>query len=249
MHPSAASLVVPPCFANLRVVLARPRNPLNIGAAARAMSNFGFRELRLVSPWEPSFREANSAVGAAQVMQEARCFATMAEAVDGCALVVGTTAVGERELQHPLHTLSEAGELIRTRLAAAPVALVFGSEKSGLSNEEMSHCHFLLRIPTRDEHISMNLGQAVAVCLYELARASAQPVPAAKDSPAAAEDLERITEVLFTALGASGYTPNDQTALERARRMVYRLSLDANDARALLGMLRKMLWKIEHPEK
>ena len=238
--------MVPPHFANLRVVLVRPRNPLNIGAAARAMSNFGFSDLRLVSPWKPSFRDAVSAVGASQVMQEARCYDSLSEALADCSLVAGTTAVGERELQHPLHPLAEAGGLIHAQLASAPVALVFGSEKSGLSNEELSYCHWLLRIPTRDAHISMNLGQAVAVCLYELARNSAQPVPAAKDAPAAAADVERIYSLLYTALCASGHTQDDPMARERTRRLVNRLALDVPDAHALQGMLRKMLWKIKH---
>ena len=180
LHPSEAllgtlpaSLVVRPWFDQLRVVLVRSRNPLNIGAAARAMSNFGFQHLRLVSPWEPSYLGARSAVGASQVLLQAEVFGHVAEAVADCSLVVGTSAVGERELHHPLRMLEQGADLIRHNLAAAPVALLFGSEKFGLSNEDLSHCHWLMRIPTRDEHISMNLGQAVAICLHELARTAA----------------------------------------------------------------------------
>ena len=160
------------------MVLVRSRNPLNIGAAARAMSNFGFRSLRLVTPWEPSYLGARSAVGASQVLLNAELFGSVAEAVADCGLVVGTSAVGERELHHPLRVLEQGAESMRQELAAAPVALLFGSEKFGLSNEDLSHCHWLMRVPTRDEHVSMNLGQAVAVCLYELARGSAPALPA-----------------------------------------------------------------------
>src|SRR6202163_1014013 len=155
---------------NLRVVLVATRNPLNIGAAARAMSNFGVRRLRVVNPYEPGFREARSAVGAAGLLAKAEEYDGVAEAVADCRLVFGTTAVGPRDLQHRLQGLVEGGRQIKRQLRSAPVALLFGSERYGLSNQELSHCHWLMRIPTRDEHGSMNLGQAVAVCLYELAR-------------------------------------------------------------------------------
>ena len=144
------------------------RNPLNIGAAARAMSNFGFTRLRVVNPYDVAFREARSAVGAPALLANAEEYKSVAESVADCSLVVGTTAARDRELQHPLRLLPEASILIRQQLAAGPVALLFGSEKRGLANEDLSHCHWLLRIPTREEHVSMNLGQAVAICLYEL---------------------------------------------------------------------------------
>src|SRR6266852_1959461 len=134
----------------LRVVLVSPRNPLNIGAAARAMSNFGFFHLRVVNSYELAFREARSAVGAAPLLARAEEFKTVAEAVEDCTLIVGTTAVGKRQLQHPVRRLEQAASLIRKRLAASPVALLFGSEKRGLSNEDISHCHWLLRIPPRE---------------------------------------------------------------------------------------------------
>src|SRR4029077_14604693 len=156
----------------LRIVLVAARNPLNIGASARAMSNFGCHHLRVVSPYEAGFREARSAVGASAVLAAAEEFKNVAEAVADCTLVVGTTAVRHRDLQHTLRRLEDGARLIRKRLGSGSnrVALLFGSEKFGLSKEDMSHCHWLLRIPTHEENISMNLGQAVAVCLYELIR-------------------------------------------------------------------------------
>jgi TrmH family RNA methyltransferase len=244
----------------LRVVLVRPRNPLNIGAAARAMSNFGFRALRLVAPWEPSYLEARSAVGAAQLLRDAEVFSTLADAVADCGLVVGTSAAGTRELHHPLHALPEGAELLRRQLALAPAALLFGSEKSGLSNQELSHCHWMMRIPTRAEHISMNLGQAVAVCLYELSR-SAAPLPSSLADaasaghepapPAPAADVERITQLLYEALCVSGYVqpPGEAAALDKLRRMLRRLRLNQSDAELWLGMMRKILWKTQHPDK
>ncbi|HEX3584636.1 MAG TPA: RNA methyltransferase, partial [Candidatus Angelobacter sp.] len=168
-------------FDRLCVVLVSTRNPLNIGAAARAMSNLGFSRLRVVNPYEASFREARSAVGAAPLLARAEQYGSVAEAVGDCSLVVGTTAAGNRELHLPLKLLADGVPLIRKRLrAGGRVALLFGSEKRGLANDDLSHCHWLMHIPTRKEHTSMNLGQAVAVCLYELARgagASRRRVP------------------------------------------------------------------------
>jgi TrmH family RNA methyltransferase len=232
------------------VVLVRSRNPLNIGAAARAMSNFSFRNLRLVTPWEPSYLGARSAVGASQVLLNAELFGSVAEAVADCGLVVGTSAVGERELQHPLRVLEQGAEIMRQELAAAPVALLFGSEKFGLSNEDLSHCHWLMRVPTRDDHISMNLGQAVAICLYELVRGSAPALPSPGQKPAAAGEIERILQLLFEALCASGYvqSPGEDAAREKLRRMLCRLNMDKNDAELWLGMMRQILWKMKHPD-
>ena len=236
-------------------MLVRSRNPLNIGAAARAMSNFGFRNLRLVTPWEPSYLGARSAVGASQVLLDAEVFGSVAEAVADCSLVVGTSAVGERELHHPLRALEQGAEFMRQGLAAAPVALLFGSEKFGLSNEDLSHCHWLMRIPTRAEHISMNLGQAVAVCLYELGRgatASGLTTDAARPmspTPADAAEIERLTQVLLEALCISGYvqSPGEAAAQEKVRRLLLRLNLEKGDAELWLGMLRQILWKTKHP--
>jgi len=226
---------------NLRLVLVAARNPLNIGAAARAMSNFGFSRLRVVNSYHLSFREARSAVGAPTLLQEAEEFSTVAEAVSDCGLVVGTMAGTSRKLEHPLHRLDEAGGLIRSRLAGERVALLFGSEKRGLSNEDLSYCHWLMRIHTREEHSSMNLGQAVAICLYELIRTqNAVAIP--EKARASGATLERMTEALLDALKKTGYTkPGTESATEKkARRLVCRMDLSEADAELWTGMLAKM---------
>jgi TrmH family RNA methyltransferase len=243
----------------LRVVLVAPRNPLNIGAAARAMSNFGFFHLRVVNPYELAFREARSAVGAAPLLTEAEEFKTVADAVADCALVVGTTAVGLRQLQHAVRRLDQAARLLHKSLACSRVALLFGSEKRGLSNEDLSHCHWLLRIPTREEHRSMNLGQAVAVCLYELARDPQAVSKPEKHVPATAADLERLTVFLLDALRTSGYLKSNPSGLqkrrsaaptdEKIRRLVRRLHLSAADAELTLGILRQILWKSQQADQ
>ena len=224
-----------------------PRNPLNIGAAARAMSNFGVSQLRLVNPYEVAFREAKSAVKARGVLEAAREFPTVEQAVADCELVVGTTSKGHRALEHPLRRLEMGGRLIAKRLAGAPVALLFGSEKFGLSNDDMSYCHWLMRIPTRDEHGSMNLGQAVAVCLYEIMRnpAAARAKPESKRA-AKAQNLDRITALLEQVLEKSGYVHARVSGSTRMkiRRLVRRMDLNAHDAEVWLGMLRQILWKL-----
>ena len=226
------------------------------------MSNFGFRHLRVVNPYDVAFQGARSAVDATEVLTNAEKYETVAEAVADCSLVVGTTAVGHRDLQHPLKRLEVGAPLIRAHLfsvtpsasasaspaasASGACALLFGSEKFGLSNQDMSHCHWLLHIAMREEHVSMNLGQAVAVCLYELARDPGAVAESEKGSPASAAEVERITETLFAALRASGYPKlNTSDSFQAAvRRLVRRLHLQSGDAEFLLGMLRQMVWKM-----
>ncbi len=236
-----------PDFDRLRVVLVSTRNPLNIGAAARAMSNFGVLRLRVVNPYDVAFREARSAMGAAPLLANAEEFNSVAEAVADCTLVVGTTAVQHRELQHPLRRLEYGARLIRKQLATERVALLFGAEKTGLSNDDLSHCHWLMHIPTREQHSSMNLGQAVAVCLYELVRDVRKATrPEKSEKRATAGEMERISTALLDALHVSGYVNPIAVAStqERVRRMVRRLNLSSGDAELWLGMLRQILWKL-----
>lgn len=232
---------------SLRVVLVSPRNPLNIGAAARAMSNFGCTDLRLVNPYDLAFQEARSAVRSRYILERAQVVATVQEAIAGCTCAVGTTALGNRDLHIPLIRLERAARLVRGHLKTSPVALLFGSEKFGLSNEDLSHCQWATRIPTREEHGSMNLGQAVAICLYELRRDLAAARTAFEPRlPAPSEDLERLTGVLLDLLARSGYV-NDRSnasAELKTRRLVRRLRLNASDADVWTGMFRQILWKV-----
>jgi TrmH family RNA methyltransferase len=231
---------------NLRVVLVATRNPLNMGAVARAMSNFGAMHLRVVHPYVKAFREARSAVGATDVLREAKEYETVEQAITDCGLVVGTTAIGNRLIKHPLRGLDTAGALLRKRLRKDRVAILFGSEKKGLSNEDLSYCHWLLHVPTRTEHQSMNLGQAAAVCLYELARGNRQIEEGAKGAGARMETVGRVSEVMLECLVRSGYVAarSDRVAEEKLRRMLRRFSLNEEDAVVFLGMLRKMQKKL-----
>jgi TrmH family RNA methyltransferase len=236
--------------AGVTLVLVRARNPNNIGAVARAMHGFGFTDLRLVNEYSVSLEKARSAIDASDILAKAREFVTVADAVADCNLVVGTTAVGERKQDHPLYTLAQAGGLIRSTLGTARVALLFGSEKTGLSNDALSHCNWLMTIPMHPSpglrHASMNLGQAAAVSLYELIRKADTSAHCEMQPAAPAEDLERVTELLAQMLASIGYARRRPASADpmAVRRMVRRLNLNQSDARKWIGILRQLLWKI-----
>jgi TrmH family RNA methyltransferase len=245
----------------LCVVLVRARDPNNIGAVARAIYDFGFHDLRLVNEYPVPLERACSAIDASSVLEIAREFATVAEAVADCTLVVGTTAVGLRRKEHPLHTLAQASPLLRAELSRAElasddpkarVALLFGSEKTGLSNEELSHCQFLLTIPMHQtegmRHASMNLGQAAAVCLYELVR-NPEALPLQEQvEGATAEDLERLTQLMIEMMETSGYAQRHPANFDETlvRRLVLHMGLDRPHALAWTGILRQVLWKLRN---
>lgn len=241
-------------FDRVVVVLVRARNPNNIGAVARAMHDFGFRHLRVVNEYGVPFETARSAIDASEVLATAVVFGSVGEAVADCTLVVGTTAVGERALRHSLYTLPEAASEIGGELAdeGGRVALLFGSEKTGLSNDELSACNWLLTIPMEQHeevrHPSMNLGQAVAVCLYELVRRPGAVVSARGVASAAAQagEVERLTALLAEVLEATGYTKRHPANCEEGqiRRLVLRMGVAVGDVPVWMGILRQVLWKV-----
>lgn len=236
----------------LVVVLVRARNPNNIGAAARAMHDFGFRHLRVVNDYAVPYETARSAVDASAVLSNASLCANVAEAIADCTLVVGTTAVGERTLEHPLHALPEAGERINAELTneGGRVALLFGSEKTGLSNDELSHCHWLLTIPMHEHeelrHPSMNLGQAVAVCLYELVRRAGVHEGTGVPRAAEANEIERFLALFTELLEETDYMRRHPANCDEAqvRRLILRMGLSANDVPVWMGVVRQALWKV-----
>jgi tRNA/rRNA methyltransferase len=204
------------------------------------MSNFGFSQLRVVNPYEVAFREARSAIGASDVLRKAEEYKNVADAIADCSLVIGTSELAHRELRQAALPLPQSAELLSS--GTASVALLFGSEKTGLSNDDLSYCHSVLHIPTCEQNISMNLGQAVAICLYEFVRECRGAVTVSASEPATAQELERLTAVLSDALAASGYTKKGalHTTTEKVRRLIRRLCLSSEDAELLLGMLRKI---------
>ena len=160
------------------------------------MSNFGFLRLRVVNPYEMAFRRRDPRSAPRNCWPARSSIESVADAVADCTLVVGTTAVRHRELQHPLRRLEYGGAADPQALKSGPVALLFGSEKYGLSKQDLSHCHWLMRIPPGNRHISMNLGQAVAICLYELIRDGRVAGISEKQALATAGEIERMTLLL-----------------------------------------------------
>jgi tRNA/rRNA methyltransferase len=274
----------------VEVVLVGPRNPLNIGAAARAMANFGFRRLKVVAPYEAHWREAKSAVQAEELLQNAKRTESLAEAVAECTLVVGTGTLERRKAEQPVVSLLELGPLVTKELKrGGRVALVFGSEKRGLTREDLARCHLLAVIPTDERQPSMNLGQAVAVCLYELAARinepegsmeNAKPHPRRKNkdapclgrpvvsekaghsqaasvdgddskAPVTARELELLAGVVEETMAAANYSP---AAMRNANRhdvhlLLRRLWLRGRDAERILGLFRRILWRLKHASK
>jgi len=235
------------------VVLVSPRNPLNIGAAARAMANFGFRWLTVVTPFAPMWREARSAVGAPELLAEARETATLAEAVAECTLVVGTGTLTYRKPEQPVVALPHLPPLVRRELErGGRVALVFGSEKHGLTREDLSYCHLLVEIPTDPEQPSMNLGQAVAVCLYELAARVTEATTSASAPPhsepaATSGHLEVLASLIEEAMEAAEYSPLAMQPANRhdLRLLLRKLHLSTHDSRRILGVFRRILWRLK----
>jgi tRNA/rRNA methyltransferase len=231
----------------LRIVLVRPRNPLNIGAAARAMYNFGFDDLWLVSPWEKSFRDAKSAMGATKVLQNARVTSSLAEALGNASLIAATSAAKGRTTDLVQKELTVAGHAIRTHLEDRPVAVVFGPEKTGLTREDLSHCDWLLEIATNPDCPSMNLGQAVALVCYEIAR-HARPIEELKTpTSVSAHERDRILRLLLPLLSDSGFIfdGSEEAQTNKVRRWITRLRLAPADSHLLMAMLRQLRWKLD----
>jgi TrmH family RNA methyltransferase len=230
------------------IVLVSPRNPLNIGAVARAMANFGFSRLIVAAPYAPHWREARSAIGAPELLPNAREAASLAEAVAECAFVAGTGTLLHRKPEQPVISLPDLGPIFAGQLdRGSRTALVFGSEKHGLTRDDLSFCNLLVAIPTDPRQPSMNLGQAVAVCLYELAcrtLCASEPVPAASAAPSAM--LDRLAGLIEETMTAAGYSPRAMQPANRhdLRVLLRRLAPSALDSRRMLGLFRRILWRL-----
>lgn len=225
----------------VRFVLFEPTHPGNVGAAARAIKTMGFSELVLVNPPDDPGGEARArASGALDVLESAAARGTLAEAVRGCGLVLGASA-RHRRLGMPEHDPREAAaELLRVA-AAAPVAVVFGPERSGLTNAELDLCQGIVYIPANPAYSSLNLAAAVQVIAWELraAQGLAFESPPPEAPPATAEELDLFYEHLERVLVASGFldTGNPRNLMRRLRRLFNRTRLDRNELNILRGIL------------
>jgi tRNA/rRNA methyltransferase/tRNA (cytidine32/uridine32-2'-O)-methyltransferase len=227
------------------VVLHEPQELVNIAHVVRAMKNFGFKDLRLVSPREyDGYRVEGIAHQTGDVVARVRRFETLAEALADCVHVVGFTARGrtaKRNVQRPREAAAEIAALSESD--PAPVALLFGREDKGLSNDALDRCHRVVTIPAEPSYASLNLGHAVLVMLYELALArgaDARPfkAPRRPAEPARAEDLERLFDDVERALAVIEFfkTRNAEGIMRTMRELVHRTPLDAREVKLLRAM-------------
>lgn len=224
-----------------RIVLVQPRDPNNIGAVARAMKNFGFADLAIVAPHPPVWREVTAAVNAADVLAGARIFPTLAAAIADRTLVVGTLDRTRVEAKQALHTPLDLRR--DPRLGAERLALVFGSEKHGLTNDDLSHCHRLMSIPTQRGCPSMNLGQAVAICCYELIREPAQEeLTTRAPELASAGAVERALALALETLRRIDFIlPGNEPELTRRLRSTFmKFGMSRYDVEMLCGILSRI---------
>ena len=237
---------------NIRVVLVGPQESGNIGMTARAMKNFGLKELYLVAPEADHLNEEarKFAVGARDVLEGARVVSTLDEALADVHYVAATTARARYGYPGRLSTPREAAGELRSRAEAGErVALLFGRERSGLTNEELDRAHLVLHIPTNPEFKSLNLAQAVLILAYELFLAR----PKAWDRPKPAEvgELEAFFKDLADYLIEVGFTDEKRLphAMRRMRRIFHKAELTPGELTMLRGLLRQGRWAIERGGK
>jgi len=228
-------------LSRIRVVLSRTSHPGNIGAAARAMKTMGIRSLYLVSPKKPIDAEAEArASGAVDVLHGARICASLDEALRGTVYAMAVSA-RRRELAHVSADARGAVQWLVEAARQGEVALVFGTEMSGLTNEEILQCRAVAHIPADADYSSLNLAAAVQVLVYEarLAALGAQALPAAEPALARHEDVENFYAHLEQSLLASGFLnpANPKRLLPRLRRLFGRARLEREEVNILRGML------------
>jgi tRNA/rRNA methyltransferase len=230
--------------ANLRIVLVRPQYSGNIGAVARAMRNFGVRDLALVNPARVNRSQAEMmAVHASDLLDTMQVHPSLRSATSDCGLVIGTTCRSGLYREHavPLRTLAPA---VVAATTANRVALVFGPEDSGLSNEDLRCCHQLLTIPTDPTYASLNVAQAVLLCCSEMFLAASTEDKSVASPLAVAERQEVMYEKLKNALLKIGFLHKDnpEHIMLALRRILGRAGLEERDVRIVLGMARQIEW-------
>lgn len=224
---------------NIRIVLVETSHPGNIGAVARAMKNMCIEQLALVNPrYFPNAEAIARASGADDVLQQARVYATLDEAIADCHLVVGASA-RLRTVQWPQMNPRECAERVTEMAASAPVACVFGRENSGLSNTELERCQYLVHIPSNSDYSSLNLAMAVQVICYELMMAGHVAEAAVEQLPVSAGEMQGLFEHLEQALGDIGFADprKSNKLMRRLKRLFYRAQPDADELKILRGIL------------
>lgn len=226
---------------NVRVVLVGTSHSGNIGSAARAMKTMGLSQLVLVDPDAPVDGKSTAlAAGASDVLANIQICDTLEEALAPCELVVGTSA-RSRSLEWPLINARQAGAKVVTEAANAKVAIVFGRERTGLTNDELKHCHYHVNVATNPDYSSLNLAMAVQILTYEVRMAFlATPEPAAKPHHYPAnKDVEGFFEHLERALYQIGFIvpKHPGKVMDKLRRMFTRIRMEPNELNTMRGIL------------
>ncbi len=229
---------------NLCIVMIQTSHPGNIGSAARAMKTMGISDLRLVQPNRFHSPETRAlASGADDILDHARHFDTLKAALADCQTVIGTSARSERTLSWPQLNARECGMLVAEHLSQQKIALVFGRERSGLTNEELEYCQYLAHIPMAFDFFSLNIAAAIQLFCYECRMATRTP-PEKQDRiteeiPATTEALEGFYQHLETTLVESRYLDpeNPRLLMRRIRRLFGRAAPTKNEVSMLRGML------------
>lgn len=237
--------------ADLRVVLVETSHPGNIGAVARAMKNMGLQQLVLVRPKQFPDPEATArASGADDLLRSARVVESVEAAIGDCGLVAATTS-RDRDQYFRVRDVREGAAQLVTQARTGPVALLFGNERTGLTNDELALAHLLLRIPANPEYASLNLAMAVQLVAYETWRARGaqyvQPPPAM--ALASAAEMERLFTHLQQVMDEVGFrdrTPGGTSLMNRIRRFMHRAELDQNEVNILRGILTAVQQKRRH---
>jgi len=225
---------------SVRIVLVDSSHPGNIGAVARAMKNMGLHELVLVRPKVFPHEEATArASGADDVLAAARVVPTVAEALQGTGFVLATTSRARDQYFRNLD-VREAAQRAVAECASAPVAVLFGAERTGLTNDDVQAAHALLRIPTGSDYASLNLAMAVQIVAYELLRARSDvAAPSLRDQPLATpESMESMYGHLGQVMELVDFrdrTRSGTNLMSRMRRLLQRAELDINEVNILRG--------------
>ena len=224
---------------NIRIVLVETSHPGNIGAVARAMKNMCIEQLALVNPRHfPNAEAIARASGADDILQQARVYQTLDDAIADCHLVVGASA-RLRTVQWPQLNPRECAERVTELAATTPVACVFGRENSGLSNTELERCQYLVHIPSNSDYSSLNLAMAVQVICYELMMAGHVAEAVADQVPVSAGEMQGLFEHLEQTLGDIGFADprKSNKLMRRLKRLFHRAQPDADELKILRGIL------------
>jgi tRNA/rRNA methyltransferase len=235
---------------SISVILVRPKFPENIGSVARAMKNMGLNRLILVNGCPPLHMNAYKlASGAEVILERAEEVFTLEEAIDDMGCVVGMTS-REGKGRNPQMSPEELTKELIALSQKNPIGLVFGSEKDGLTNEELSLCHLYVRIPSSESFPSMNLAQAVMVICYELFKTSGR-TPKRPAHVAQVEDLEKMFEHMGKTLIDIGFLdPKHPKSILRVLRSLFgRSHLDEREVRILQGIWSQVDWHTRRIEK